>query len=91
MSLSGSGMIQDIAPPEDAGVYIAGYIHIETAGGYSFSLTQSGGEAELILDERRILEVTEDAEISVYLESGSYLLELQYENNAEILEVEVEF
>lgn len=90
MSLSGSGMSQEIAEPQDAGVYIGGYIHIDTAGGYDFSLTQSGGEAELILDGKAIMTAEDNSTVSVYLEQGSYLLELQYINNSDILDIQVQ-
>ena len=89
MQFSGTGIHQDIAPFIDAGVYIAGYLNVTAPGEYSFTLSQSWWETQVILDNRLILDTLKDSDISIYLETWKYLLELQYVNNSEVLDVEL--
>lgn len=86
LSLTGSGMSQDIAESEDAWVYMAWNIHIEQDGGYEFSFTQNGWQVEIILDGYLIIDTEGDLDVFVELEAWTYLIELQYVNTSDELD-----
>ena len=68
-------------PSQDFAAYWAGKIQIRRAGYYRFRMTQSWSQTRIILNHHRIYEGGDDESPRVWLEPGSYTLEVEYLNN----------
>ena len=68
-------------PSESFAAYWAGKIQIRRAGYYRFRMTQSWSQVRILLNRHRIYEGGKDLTSRVWLEPGSYTLEVEYLNN----------
>ena len=68
-------------PSQDFAAYWAGKIQIRRAGYYRFRMTQSWSQVRILLNRHRIYEGGKDLTSRVWLEPGSYTLEVEYLNN----------
>ena len=68
-------------PSQDFAAYWAGKIQIRRAGYYRFRMTQSWSQVRILLNRHRIYEGGNDLTPRVWLEPGSYTLEVEYLNN----------
>lgn len=68
-------------PSEDFAAYWAGKIQIRQAGYYRFRMSQSWSQVRILLNRHRIYEGGKDLTPRVWLEPGSYTLEVEYLNN----------
>ena len=68
-------------PSQDFAAYWAGKIQIRRAGYYRFRMTQSWSQVRILLNRHRIYEGGKDLTPRVWLEPGSYTLEVEYLNN----------
>lgn len=68
-------------PSQDFAAYWAGKIQIRQAGYYRFRMTQNWSQVRILLNRHRIYEGGNDLTPRVWLEPGSYTLEVEYLNN----------
>lgn len=76
-------------PSEDFAAYWAGKIQIRQAGYYRFRMSQSWSQVRILLNRHRIYEGGNDLTPRVWLEPGSYTLEVEYLNNWHTTEFEL--
>ena len=71
---------------QDFGAYFIGNLDIGEDGLYEFALSQSQAKTRVILNNRVILQSDTDQSIQVKLMQGSYRIEVEFQNDADILQ-----